>query len=119
MSVHRLELPRHDHPFVGVWHIYAMEMWDASYFNMERQAFIQIRAENLGDFQFGLVAAGLHGRIEGTPPRQRFVFTWEGIDEMNAVTGSGRLRLTDGGELRGSIQFHLGDRSRFRARRAG
>jgi hypothetical protein len=29
---------------------------------------------------------------------------------MDPVAGSGRLRVTDGDELRGSIRFHLGDR---------
>ena len=52
MGIHRLELPHHEHPFVGTWHISAMELWDASYFNMETQAFVEIRPENLGSFQY-------------------------------------------------------------------
>lgn len=59
MSELRIELPRHEHAFIGTWHIYAMEMWDESYFNMEVQAFIAVRPENLGSFQFGLVSGGL------------------------------------------------------------
>jgi len=46
--------------FVGTW-LYKMEMWD--YFNMEVQAYIEIDSNNQGDFQFGLVAGGLHGRV--------------------------------------------------------
>ena len=29
--------------FQGRWHIYEMEMWDEDYFNMEVQAFIEIK----------------------------------------------------------------------------
>jgi hypothetical protein len=43
-----------NHPFVGTWHIYDMELWDEEYFNMETQAYIEIAPNNLGDFQFGL-----------------------------------------------------------------
>jgi hypothetical protein len=118
VALHRIELPRHEHPFIGTWHIYSMEMWDESYFNMETQAFITVRPENLGSFQFGLVSGGLDGYLERTGAKQRFVFTWEGNDEMNPASGSSWLRLKDENELLGSIKFHLGDRSKFRARRA-
>ena len=118
MTLHRLELPRHEHPFIGTWHIYEMELWDAGYFNMEVQAYVEIRADNLGSFQFGLVSGGLHGSLEGEPPRQRFVFTWEGGDEMDPASGSGWLRLKDENLALGMIGIHRGDRSRFRARRA-
>ena len=40
-----------NHPFVGTWHIYDMELWDEEYFNMETQAYIEIAPNNLGDFQ--------------------------------------------------------------------
>jgi hypothetical protein len=118
VSVHRFELPRHEHPFIGTWHIYSMELWDESYFNMEVQAFIDIRPDNLGSFQFGLVSGGLHGHLERVGEKQRFVFTWEGSDEMDAVSGSGWLQLKGENELLGSIKLHLGDCSKFKARRA-
>lgn len=117
MTVHRIELPRHEHPFIGTWHIYSMELWDESYFNMETQAFIQVRPENVGSFQFGLVSGGLDGYLARKGSTQRFVFTWEGNDEMDPASGSGWLQLKGETELLGSIKFHLGDRSRFRARR--
>jgi hypothetical protein len=115
----RIELPRHEHPFVGTWHICSMEMWDEDYFNEETQAFIQVRPENLGSFQFGLVSGGLDGYLEGRGRNQRFVFTWGGSDEMDPVSGGGWLQLKGENELLGSIKFHMGDRSKFRARRAG
>ena len=33
--------------FVGLWHITEMEMWDADYFNMERQAYLEINSHSL------------------------------------------------------------------------
>jgi len=117
--LHRLELPRHEHPFVGTWRIYAMELWDADYFDMEVPAFVEIRPGDLGSFQFGLVSGGLHGYLEGAPPPQRFAFTWEGNDEMDPVSGSGWLRLRGEDEVLGLINIHQHDRSRFKARRVG
>lgn len=119
MNELRLEPPRHEHPFIGTWHIYSMEMWDEEYFNEETQAFIQVRPDNLGSFQFGLVSGGLDGYLEGSGRNRRFMFTWEGSDEMDPVSGGGWLQLEGENELLGSIKFHLGDRSGFRARRAG
>ena len=51
--------------FQGKWHIYEMEMWDADYFNMEVQAFIEIEKNDTGNFQFGLVAGYLDGEMVG------------------------------------------------------
>ena len=31
--------------YLGIWHIYEMEMWDADYFNMEVQAYITINSD--------------------------------------------------------------------------
>lgn len=107
-----------DHDFVGIWHIYEMELWDSDYYNMEVQAFIEIGSNNLGDFQFGLVSGYLNGYIEDAFGKEIFVFTWEGQDEMDPVTGSGWLKRIDKNAVVGSFNFHLGDRSRFGARRA-
>ena len=118
MPLRRLERPRAGHPFVGTWHITAMALWDASYVNMERQAFVDIRPDDLGSFQFGLVCGELDGYCEGEPPGQRFAFTWDGNDEMDPASGSGWMRLRGDDEVIGLIRIHRGDRSRFRARRA-
>lgn len=114
-----------------MWHITSMENWDEDYVNMERQAFIEIRPDNLGSFQFGLVRGELDGYLEtadGDPPgcrrnpaqltTDRFMFTWDGFDELDEVSGSGWIRLTSRDEAIGLIKLHRGDRSKFRARRA-
>ena len=48
----------------------------------------------------------------------RFFFTWGGQDEMEPASGMGWLRLTDDDEIEGLIHLHMGDRSKFRAKRA-
>jgi hypothetical protein len=107
--------------FVGTWHIYEMDLWDEDYFNMEVQAYIEIESNNQGDFQFGLVAGGLHGRVvddvdvEG---KKRFEFTWSGNDECDPASGSGWVRVKSPNILEGEFRIHQGDDSTFLAKRA-
>lgn len=101
--------------FVGLWHITEMEMWDADYFNMETQAYLEIKPNGLGDFQFGLVAGEIHGEVETLGNSERFSFTWEGSDEMDSVSGSGWIKLKDSDKVTGKIKFHMGDISEFQA----
>jgi hypothetical protein len=117
MNIAKYEKPPAAHAFIGTWHIYEMEVWDEDYFNMEVQAYLEIRPDNLGDFQFGLVSGYLDGYIEEEASQDRFVFTWEGQDEMDPMTGSGWMRLAGKGEVVGVIKLHLGDRSGFKTRR--
>ena len=104
--------------FVGVWHITEMEMWDAEYFNMERQAYLEINSNGLGNFQFGLVTGQIDGEIEMSGNEERFSFTWEGSDEGNSVSGFGWLSLRGIDEIIGKIKLHLGDSSEFQGVRA-
>jgi hypothetical protein len=106
---------KRNHPFAGTWHIYEMEMWDEDYFNMERQAFIEIKANDLGNFQFGLVIATLEGQLEGD---DYFSFDWEGSAEMDEAHGTGWLELKGEGELEGLFEFDGGDESGFKAKRS-
>ena len=118
MSAKRKSKSKANHPFVGLWHIYEMEMWDEDYFNMETQAYIEISKDGLGDFQFGLVTGQLDGYLEQEESGERFVFTWDGQDEMDPVNGMGWMRLKDQDEVEGLINFHLGDLSMLKAKRA-
>jgi hypothetical protein len=117
MPPYRYERPRAKHPFVGTWHITEMELWDADYTHMERQAYIEIESGDHGTFQFGLVWGELHGYLEEATPGQRFAFTWEGNDEMDPASGSGWMRLAGEDTAVGLIAIHRGDRSRFTAHR--
>jgi len=104
--------------FAGTWHIYAMEMWDEDYVNMEVQAYMTIDSKGLGHFQFGLVSGQIDGEVVKEGADEKFEFTWEGSDECDPAFGSGWLRLKDQNTLEGRIKFHLGDSSTFLAKRA-
>jgi hypothetical protein len=104
--------------FEGTWHIYEMDMWDEDYLNMEVQAYIEINAKRLGNFQFGLVSGYLDGEVVKYGDEERFEFTWEGQDENDPALGSGWLRIKDENNLEGRIKLHLGDASMLWARRA-
>lgn len=104
--------------FSGKWHIYEMEMWDENYFNMETQAYIEIKKNKRGSFQFGLVRGYLDGEEVRTGSQSRYEFTWEGDDEGTPMSGSGWLEFSEENNLKGKIKIHLGDSSRFNARRA-
>jgi hypothetical protein len=49
--------------FAGIWHIYKMEMWEESYFNMQVEAFVKLDSKRSGEFQFGLVSGSIYGSI--------------------------------------------------------
>ena len=103
--------------FTGTWHIYEMELWDEDYFNMEVQAYITIKPDNMGNFQFGLVYGFIDGKIVDYVDGKRFEFTWEGNEECDHVFGSGWVRIQEKDVLEGEFRFHLGDSSTFLARR--
>lgn len=104
--------------YAGTWHIYEMQLWDESYFNMEVQAYIKISANGAGDFQFGLVSGEIDGEIAKRGSREKFEFTWEGNDEMDPASGSGWIKLKNENSIEGRIKFHRGDSSKFLAKRA-
>jgi hypothetical protein len=104
--------------YSGVWHIYEMEMWDEDYFNMEVQAYIKVGPKGLGEFQFGLVSGYIDGETVKDGTDERFEFTWEGNDECDAALGNGWLRLKGEDHIEGRIKLHLGDSSKFLAKRA-
>jgi hypothetical protein len=97
----------------GTWHIQKMEMWDADYFNMEVQAFLEINQNLKGEFQFGLVTGEISGKIKG----ERFEFLWEGNDENDEANGGGWLQMKDDDTIEGEFIFYEGESSTFVAKR--
>ena len=104
--------------FQGKWHIYDMEGWDEAYFNMMVQAYIEIKPDNLGYFQFGLVEGQIDGKVVDYTDETRFEFTWDGYDENDPMNGSGWIKLKDPDTIEGEFRLHLGDDSTFLAKRA-
>lgn len=102
----------------GLWHIVWMSNWDEDYFNEEVQAFLKIEETGQSEFQFGYVQGQMDCRITTDPESSSVKFTWEGIDAADGTPCSGRgWAVVKKGELRGKIFFHLGDDSKFLARR--
>ena len=117
MTVRKVKQTQESNPFIGRWYIYEMEMWDEDYFNVETIAYVEIKANNQGNFQFGLVTGSLDGYLEKIGDQKRFAFTWDGNDEMDEVNGSGWIQLINEDKIEGMINFHHGDQSLFQARR--
>jgi len=104
--------------YEGLWYITEMETWDEEYLNMEVQAYIQIRRDGGGDFQFGLVRGEIDGEVVKTGDKDRFEFTWDGNDECDEESGSGWLEMESRNKLEGRIKIHHGDSSTLSAERA-
>jgi len=104
--------------FTGTWHIYRMELWDEDYFNMDVQAYIEIKPDNHGLFQFGLVSGDMDGRIIDYSDVKRFDFTWDGNDDCDHASGSGWVIMKEKDMIEGEFRVHNGDSSTFSARRA-
>lgn len=102
---------------VGNWRITEMEAWDADYFDMEVPAYLTIRKDLTGEFQFGMVQAQLDGKLESVDASSRLAFSWSGFDENDPVNGRGWFNAT-GDQAEGRIFIHLGDESGFKAERA-
>ncbi len=100
---------------IGKWNISDMEMWNEDYFNMEVQAYIEIKPNNLGRFQFGLVSAKINGKMVDYNGQERFEFTFKGNDEGESTSGSGWVMPKEKDIIEGEFRFHNGDDSRFLA----
>jgi hypothetical protein len=105
-------------PFLGLWHIVSMSMWDEDYFNVEVQAFIEFEDDGLGSFQFGYVQGQIDCRTTSRDGKPAVEFSWDGGDGADGTPLSGRgwAFLADD-ELNGMIFIHLGDDTEFVAKR--
>lgn len=99
---------------LGRWRITGMEMWDVDYYDMEVPAYLAIRDNLLGEFQFGLVQGSLDARVSVVDGLARVEFSWEGCDENDPASGRGWM-VVKGDQAEGRFFFHLGDDSSFTA----
>jgi len=103
--------------YLGKWRITWMEMWDADYYDMEVPAYLEVKKDRMGSFQFGLVQGEMDGLVVTRSAEPRFEFTWEGSDEGEQMSGSGWLETDREGSLQGEIRIHRGDSSRMTLRK--
>ena len=82
--------------FIGTWHITKMSEWDNDYVNEEVKAFI---------------------KIEKSGENLVYDFTFDGSDECDPTNGDGWMKINLDGTAEGEIRFHMGDSSKFWAKR--
>jgi hypothetical protein len=104
-------------PFVGRWRILSMTGWGQDFVDAEVEGFFEFDAQGAGEFQFGYVRGDIGYQLTERDGQPAIEGTWEGMDEMDPVTGRGWAVL-EGDELHGLIFFHQGDNSGFVAKRA-
>ena len=67
-----------------------MDEWDVDYMDEEGPAFIELGADQMGEFRFGLTSGNIDSRITQRGGQPAAEWTWEGMDEMDPCTGRGR-----------------------------
>jgi hypothetical protein len=102
--------------YAGTWKITEMDQWDLDYVDMESPGCVVINKNGQGNIHFGAVEVWIDCRIEPSEAGDRLGFSFEGNDECDPVSGRG-WALADAEEMTGHIFFHLGDDSRFKAKR--
>jgi hypothetical protein len=101
---------------IGTWAIQSSPDFDDSYLHMERQAYVTVRREGdriAGEYQVGLQSGTLDGRER---PDGSVFFSFEGLDEMDEVSGAGTVTVT-GDQLTLTLMYHQGDEYTFVATR--
>ena len=104
--------------FIGAWRITKMSDFDNDYVNEEVRAFIKIEKSGIGEFHFGLVQGSMSGDFEKENEDVIYDFTWDGSDECHEASGDGWMKINEDGTAEGEIRFHMGDKSKFWAKRA-
>ena len=105
-------------PFTGHWRITSMEMWDQDFVDEEVPGYIEFKPDGLGEFRFGYVHCGIDWRESERDGGPAVEFSFEGMDEMDPVSGRGSAVLSDD-TLDGMIHFHHGDESGIKATKQG
>ena len=89
-----------------------MAQWDQDFIDLVVPGHITFRENHTGTFQFGAVHGDIDYRLEPFHDEERLKFSWEGVDEMDLVSGRGWAIIADG-QLQGRLYFHERDESRF------
>ena len=79
---------------------------------MEREPYVTLRQSGdrvRGEYHLGLQTGDLDGRVQ-TP--NQITFSFEGMDEMDAVHGRGTAKL-EAGRLTFVLHYHMGDTFTF------
>ena len=86
-----------------------MDLFDAGDLDLRGPAFIELRRDRTGSFQFLAVEGSMDCRAAKRDDRRGVDFSWEGTDEGDHASGRGWAFLNEDGSLVGHIFFHMGD----------
>jgi len=102
--------------FEGTWDIVSSPDFDNEYMSEEVSPYVKLQqaGNNLnGEYHVGYQQGDIDGRLEG---EQRVMFSFEGMDEMDPVSGAGTIALSDG-RLIFRLMYHYGDEYTFECER--
>lgn len=98
----------------GKWRIVEIALWDREAMELLGSAFIEFRGDR-GRFRFIAVEGTMSCTHASRGGQLSATFTWQGNDECDPASGSGRATLRKDGSLTGHICIHQGDDSEFKA----
>lgn len=108
--------------FSGKWHVIeALDLVD-DYLSLSEDPHILIEAKSksdvLGSYQFGVQNGEIDGHFEkDCQSKLQIIFTFEGSDEMDPVSGYGIASFEAPDTLLLTMHHHLGDTCRYRCKR--
>ncbi|MEQ1910105.1 MAG: hypothetical protein ABMA15_14865 [Vicinamibacterales bacterium] len=103
-------------PFIGVWRIIDMELWDREDLALLGPPHLTLDRRGQGSMRFLAIEAGVDyrpGELDGLPAIE---FSFDGNDEGDRISGRGWAVFVEH-TLRGRVFFHGGDESGFSATR--
>jgi hypothetical protein len=118
INIDRVESPvmSKDHkPLIGTWNILSMSEWTDEVIHAAGPAQIVIQPDWSGEMRFCYVDLSFNCDLVESAAENEFSFI--GADEMERVSGRGRMKLKKDSKLHGRIWFHHGDSSTFVATR--
>ncbi len=105
--------------FTGTWAVESSPDFDADYMKMVGEPYVRLRQEGdslSGDYSIGLRNDDIDGRVEAGG---RALFSFEGMDEMDEVNGTGTIAPHGDDRLTFTLMYHMGDDFSFECRRQG
>jgi hypothetical protein len=108
--------PAAKNQFLGRYRITSMDQWDQDFVDEEVEGFVEFTKDGQGEFHFGYVHGFIDYRLSTRDGKLCTEFTWEGNDEMDSAMGRG-WAVIEGDEIEGTLFFHQGDESGFKAKR--
>ena len=98
---------------IGKWRIIEADLWDRAYLDLVEPAYIVFLNNGYAEFAFGCVTGG--GECEYGS--RIIFFTWDGMDEMDEVSGDGSAEINEDGTVEIEIRFRYGDEAVLKARK--